>query len=62
MSACDVLCCLGELRDVEAQLSEGGSSVVELEKAKKKLHLEMEEMAQSLEVSPLVNHLYKKTS
>ncbi len=60
MSACDVLCCcLGELRDVEAQLSEGGSSVVELEKAKKKLHLEMEEMAQSLEVSSSpVNYLY----
>ena len=40
-----------ELSDLEKQLSEGGSSVHELEKAKKKLEGEKEELATALEVS-----------
>ena len=39
----------GELSDLEKQLSEGGSSVHELEKAKKRLEQEKEELSQSLE-------------
>lgn len=40
----------GELRDLEKQLNEGGLSAHELEKAKKRLEQEKEELAQSLEV------------
>ena len=41
---------IGELSDLEKQLSEGGVSTHELEKAKKKLELETEELRMSLEV------------
>ena len=39
----------GEIGDLEKQLSQGGSSVHELEKAKRKLEQEKEELTQSLE-------------
>ena len=39
-----------EVSDLESQLSKGGLSAHELEKAKKKLEQEKEELAQSLEV------------
>ena len=39
-----------ELRDLESQLSKGGMDAHELEKAKKKLEQEKEELMQSLEV------------
>ena len=39
----------GEISDLEKQLSEGGSSVHDLEKAKRKLEQEKEELTQSLE-------------
>jgi myosin protein heavy chain/myosin heavy chain 6/7 len=41
---------LDELGDLEKQLSEGGLSVHELEKSKKKLEAEKEELANALEV------------
>jgi len=40
----------GEVSDLESQLSKGGLSVHELEKAKKRLEQEKEELTQSLEV------------
>ena len=40
----------GELSDLEKQLNEGGLSVHELEKAKKKIEAELEEARLSLEV------------
>ena len=40
----------GELSDLEKQLTEGGASAHELEKAKKRLEGEMEELRMSLEV------------
>ena len=40
----------GTLSDLEKQLSEGGLSVHELEKAKKKIEAELEEARLSLEV------------
>ena len=43
-------CVLGDLSDLEKQLNEGGVSAHELEKAKKKLEQELEEVRQSLEV------------
>ena len=45
---------LGELRDLEKQLNEGGLSTHELEKAKKRLEQEKEELAQSLEVDTII--------
>ena len=41
---------VGELSDLEKQLNEGGLSAHELEKAKKRLEQEKEELTQSLEV------------
>ena len=41
---------LGELSDLEKQLNEGGLNAHELEKAKKKLEQEKEELTQSIEV------------
>ena len=41
---------LGELSDLEKQLNEGGLNAHELEKAKKKLEQEKEELTQSVEV------------
>ena len=41
---------LGELSDLEKQLNEGGLSAHELEKAKKRLEQEKEELTQSVEV------------
>lgn len=40
-----------ELTDAEKQLSEGGASAHELDKAKKKLEAEKEELVTALEVS-----------
>ena len=44
------MCALGELSDAEKQLSDGGSSAHELDKAKKKLETEKEELVTALEV------------
>lgn len=45
-----ILCAnTGELSDLEKQLNEGGLSAHELEKAKKRLEQEKEELTQSLE-------------
>ena len=41
----------GELSDLEKQLNEGGLSAHELEKAKKRLEQEKEELTQSYEVT-----------
>ena len=43
-----------EVSDLESQLSKGGLSAHELEKAKKRLEQEKEELAQSLEVQKIV--------
>ena len=43
----------GELSDLEKQLNEGGLSAHEMEKAKKRVEQEKEELAQSLEVSSI---------
>lgn len=40
----------GELNDLEKQLNEGGLNAHELEKAKKRLEQEKEELTQSVEV------------
>lgn len=42
---------IGDLSDLEKQLNQGGVSAHELEKTKKKLEQELEEVRQSLEVS-----------
>lgn len=48
---CHIIHCAntGELSDLEKQLNEGGLSAHELEKAKKRLEQEKEELTQSLE-------------
>lgn len=45
-----------ELSDLEKQLSEGGLNVHELEKSKKKLEGEKEELTNALEVSQALSH------
>jgi len=42
------------MKDLEKQLSEGGLSAHDLEKAKKKLEMEKEELNQALEVCQLI--------
>ena len=49
----------GELSDLEKQLNEGGLSVHELEKAKKKIEAELEEAQLSLEVR-LLDFLHRQ--
>ena len=46
-----------ELSDLEKQLNEGGMSVHELEKAKKKLEGEKEELVTALEVCAACRHI-----
>lgn len=46
-----VLCPLEEIADLTDQLSDGGKSVHELQKAKKKIEMEKEELQASLEES-----------
>ena len=41
---------LGEVKDLADQLGEGGKSVVDFEKAKKKLEMEKEELQMNMEV------------
>ena len=45
-----------EMKDLEKQLSEGGLSAHDLEKAKKKLEMEKEELNAALEVQISTNH------
>ena len=44
------------MKDLEKQLSEGGLSAHDLEKAKKKLEMEKEELNAALEVQIKYNH------
>ena len=46
------------MKDLEKQLSEGGLSAHDLEKAKKKLEMEKEELNQALEVRKMVTIIY----
>ena len=49
-----VLVFLGEVHDLGEQLGEGGKSVVEFEKMKKRLELEKEELTMNMEVRSCV--------
>ena len=46
------------MKDLEKQLSEGGLSAHDLEKAKKKLEMEKEELNQALEVREMLTIIY----
>lgn len=52
-----VFLCVDDLSDLEKQLTEGGASVHDLEKAKKKLQQELEELNLLMEVSQKLSSL-----